>query len=246
VFQCGLAQQRPVWLGRPNRVAPAANTAPIHRRSRVDRQPRHHGHLPPVVGPTVILAPRGLLSIPNQIRTGDMMVMADLGPAHAAEKFRYYVAGATAPASPTWIAARSDRSHPSSICGDIRQVGAAAGQDFAAIIAWTAGHYGPNQDRRYRDLTAAATGLLDQGPLASGPMARSEVMRNQAPLFRIEFRTTFEIVRIPYDSDTFSPRWRSRLIVIRQAVFRTDAPTLTLLASRSERPQRRRHRRPTT
>jgi hypothetical protein len=35
----------------------------------------------------VILPPRRLLRIPDQVRASDAMVMADLAPAHPAEKF---------------------------------------------------------------------------------------------------------------------------------------------------------------
>jgi hypothetical protein len=49
--------------------------------------PHHALDLPPVVHSPVILPPRRLLRIPDQVRASDAMVMADLAPAHPAEKF---------------------------------------------------------------------------------------------------------------------------------------------------------------
>src|ERR1700730_11172352 len=94
------------------------------------------------------------------------------------------------------------------------RLSAAAEQDFAAIIAWTADQFGPNQARRYPDMILAASGLLDQGPFVPGSKARNELMRDLRSLdiarrgrparhillFREGKGTGIEVVRILHDS----------------------------------------------
>jgi hypothetical protein len=51
-------------------------------------------HLIAIRDAALILAPRGLLSAPEEIRAGDMVVNADLGPMQSAEVFNHVSARA--------------------------------------------------------------------------------------------------------------------------------------------------------
>ena len=62
--------------------------APVNRHRSRHRQPAHADNLPPVIDPPVILAPRRLLGIPNQIRAGarDALSYFPFGDAGGARK----------------------------------------------------------------------------------------------------------------------------------------------------------------
>lgn len=74
---------------------PLPRPAPVHRHWRSHRQPGDRHNLRPVVHLPMLLAPSSLLRRPDQVNPGHMMVVPDLGPAHAAAKaFRAVGAGA--------------------------------------------------------------------------------------------------------------------------------------------------------
>jgi hypothetical protein len=51
------------------------------------RQPRNARHLLAIGDPAAILAPRGFLGVAEEVGAGNVMVVADLTPAKAAEIF---------------------------------------------------------------------------------------------------------------------------------------------------------------
>ena len=61
--------------------------APIYAGRRLHRQPHHAAHLRAVGDPPVILAPCALLRVANEIRAGDVMMVADLAAPQAGEEF---------------------------------------------------------------------------------------------------------------------------------------------------------------
>jgi len=51
----------------------------IHRRLSAHRQFRHAAHLSAVIDAAVILTPCRFLSVPQEVRTGDVVMMTNLG-----------------------------------------------------------------------------------------------------------------------------------------------------------------------
>jgi hypothetical protein len=78
-------------------LRPLPISAPVHGHRSGHRQPHDTPDLRPIIHTPMILAPRCLLRIPDQIRARDVVVMPDFAPAHAAEElFRPVRVDATA------------------------------------------------------------------------------------------------------------------------------------------------------
>src|SRR5213080_3514953 len=61
--------------------------AEIHRRPLFHGEHRNPIDLLAIRGAAIVLPPRCLLRVPQQVRPGDMMVMADFGTAHPGKEF---------------------------------------------------------------------------------------------------------------------------------------------------------------
>ena len=93
------------------------------------------------------------------------------------------------------------------------RLSAAAEVDFANIAKWTAGNFGAEQSRIYRDTLVQAIGELANGPDVAGSKARDEIMAGLRTLhvsrrgrrgshflmYRAGPNNTIEIVRILHD-----------------------------------------------
>jgi hypothetical protein len=67
------------------RNCPPSMPAPVHRYRRIHRPGRHGPNPGPVGNQAVILAPRSLLRISDQVLPGDVVVMPDLGRTETGE-----------------------------------------------------------------------------------------------------------------------------------------------------------------
>ena len=67
-------------------LCPLPVSTPIDRRTAGHRQPSYRPNLRPVIDPAVIFAPSRLLRVADKIGSGDVVMVADLAPAHAGEE----------------------------------------------------------------------------------------------------------------------------------------------------------------
>lgn len=78
IFYRSMAEHADILMSDAASMAALPIPAPVNRYRRPHRQPHDGADLLAIRHPAVILAPRALLRIPDQIRPGDVVVVPDL------------------------------------------------------------------------------------------------------------------------------------------------------------------------